>query len=230
MNNQFSIEESMNIVELKNVTKIYKRGVEDVYALNDINLSVSKGEFLSIVGPSGSGKTTLLNIIGCMDIPTKGKVFIDSKDVSNANEKILTKIRRETVGFVFQQFFLIPTLTVLENVQLPTLFIRNKKNIKDAKKILKLVGLEKRLYHLPSQLSGGEMQRVAIARALINSPKILLADEPTGNLDTKNAENIMEIFNELNNNGLTIIMVTHNIELAKRTKRCIRLEDGILKI
>ncbi|MDW8056427.1 MAG: ABC transporter ATP-binding protein [Elusimicrobiota bacterium] len=230
MNNQFSIEESMNIVELKNVTKIYKRGVEDIYALNDINLSVSKGEFLSIVGPSGSGKTTLLNIIGCMDIPTKGKVFIDSKDVSNANEKILTKIRRETVGFVFQQFFLIPTLTVLENVQLPTLFIRNKKNIKDAKKILKLVGLEKRLYHLPSQLSGGEMQRVAIARALINSPKILLADEPTGNLDTKNAENIMEIFNELNNNGLTIIMVTHNIELAKRTKRCIRLEDGILKI
>ncbi|MCS7204009.1 MAG: ABC transporter ATP-binding protein [Thermodesulfovibrio sp.] len=212
------------------MTKIYKRGVEDVYALNDINLSVSKGEFLSIVGPSGSGKTTLLNIIGCMDIPTKGKVFIDSKDVSNANEKILTKIRRETVGFVFQQFFLIPTLTVLENVQLPTLFIRNKKNIKDAKKILKLVGLEKRLYHLPSQLSGGEMQRVAIARALINSPKILLADEPTGNLDTKNAENIMEIFNELNNNGLTIIMVTHNIELAKRTKRCIRLEDGILKI
>lgn len=218
------------IVELEDVSKIYKVGSENVYALDGINLLVEKGEFLSIVGPSGSGKTTMLNIIGCMDVPSSGKIFIEGKDLSNANEKTRTSFRRKTIGFVFQQFFLIPTLTVLENVQLPSLFYGKKYNIEiRAKELLDLVGLNKRYNHLPSQLSGGEMQRVAIARALINSPSILLADEPTGNLDTKNAVIIMDIFQQLNRDGLTIIMVTHNLELAKKTNRCIKLEDGKIK-
>lgn len=218
------------IVELEDVSKIYKVGSENVYALDRINLSIDKGEFLSIVGPSGSGKTTMLNIIGCMDVPSSGKIFIEGKDLSNANEKTRTSFRRKTIGFVFQQFFLIPTLTVLENVQLPSLFYGKKYNIEiRAKELLDLVGLNKRYNHLPSQLSGGEMQRVAIARALINSPSILLADEPTGNLDTKNAAIIMDIFQQLNRDGLTIIMVTHNLELAKKTNRCIKLEDGKIK-
>lgn len=217
------------IVELENITKIYKRGSEEVRAVDGVSLLIEKGEFLSIVGPSGSGKTTLLNIIGCIDTPTSGKVVINGHNVTRANEHSLVKIRRETIGFIFQQFFLIPTLTVLENVQVPGLFARNTDRVKRARELIELVGLGKRLEHLPSQLSGGEMQRVAIARSLINSPSILLADEPTGNLDTKNADTIIKIFDELNRDGLTVIMVTHNIELAKRSKKCIRLEDGKIK-
>lgn len=214
------------MIELKDVTKLYRRGTEEIHASEKINLNIHKGEFLSIVGPSGSGKTTLLNIIGCVDHPTSGKVVINGQDVTNANENELTKIRRKTIGFVFQQFFLIPTLTALENVEIPGLFANNKQRVKKAEELLDLVGLGKRKYHLPSQLSGGEMQRVAIARALINSPLILLADEPTGNLDSKNAEEIFNLFSNLNKNGLTIIIVTHNMELAKMTGKVIPLHDG----
>jgi len=214
------------IIELKEITKIYKRGIEEIYALDKVNLDVIKVEFLSIVGPSGSGKTTLLNIIGCVDHTTSGKVIINGFDVSKAKENELTKIRRKTIGFVFQQFYLIPTLTALENVEIPGLFAYNRERTEKASELLDLVGLGKRKYHFPSQLSGGEMQRVAIARALINSPQILLADEPTGNLDSKSAQEIFSLFSKLNKNGLTIIVVTHNTELAKMTDKIILLHDG----
>lgn len=228
-----------NIVEFENVVKIYQRGTEKIHAVNGITLSIAEKEFVSIVGPSGSGKSTLLHLIGCVDKPTQGVVKIAGIETSTLKEKELAKIRSTTIGFVFQQFFLLPTLTALENVILPALFSRNGKmrakvftsftNAKGlwqrAKELLNLVGLEDRADHLPSQLSGGEMQRVAIARALINDPKILLADEPTGNLDSKNAEAVFEIFQQLHQQGLTIIVVTHNEELAK-TSHQFRLKDG----
>ncbi|MFQ3675040.1 MAG: ABC transporter ATP-binding protein [Endomicrobiia bacterium] len=219
----------MSHIELKNVTKLYNRGIEEIHAVDKINLSITKGDFLSIVGPSGSGKTTLLNIIGCLDHPTGGEVIINGQEVSKMNENNLIKIRRKTIGFVFQQFFLIPTLTALENVEIPGLFANNKQRIKKAEELLNLFGLEKRKNHFPSQLSGGEMQRVAIARALINSPQILLADEPTGNLDSKNAQEVFSLFSQLNKNGLTIVIVTHNIELAKMTNKIVELNDGKIK-
>jgi putative ABC transport system ATP-binding protein len=222
MNNQ-------TIIELKDVTKLYKRGEEEVHAVDGLNLSVNKGDFLSVVGPSGSGKTTLLNIIGCVDNPTDGTVKINGQDVSRAQESRLAQVRRDTIGFVFQQFFLIPTLTAEENVQIPGLFAKNINRVERARELLNLVGLEKRKNHRPAHLSGGEMQRVAIARALINSPSILLADEPTGNLDSKNAEMIFRTFERLNKDGLTVIVVTHNMEMAKICRRVILLEDGKIK-
>lgn len=215
-----------NIIELKDVVKIYHRGTENIHAIDNITLSVEMGEFVSITGPSGSGKTTLLNLIGCIDIPTSGSIKLDNIEISQSKDTILTEIRAKTCGFVFQQFFLLPTLTALENVRVPGLFAKRKDMKENAKELLELVGLKNRANHLPSELSGGEMQRVAIARALINNPKILLADEPTGNLDSKNAQAIIEIFNKLNQKGLTIIIVTHNIELTKQTKRIIYLKDG----
>lgn len=216
------------IIELNQVIKVYRRGTEQVQAVDGINLSIEKGEFLSVVGPSGSGKTTLLNLIGCVDSPTSGSIRLAGVEIGRLKERELTRIRATTIGFVFQQFFLLPTLTALENMELPAFFSKRRGlnyNAK-AKELLSLVGLKDRGNHLPSQLSGGEMQRVAIARALINDPKILLADEPTGNLDSKNANTIMDVFEKLNQNGLTIILVTHNLELAKRTRRCIQLKDG----
>lgn len=216
------------MIELNEVVKVYERGTEKVHGVDGINLSIERGEFLSIVGPSGSGKTTLLNLIGCVDRPTSGSIRLDGVETERLKEKELTKIRATTIGFVFQQFFLLPTLTASENMELPAFFSRKKGAgiITKAKELLSLVGLKDREDHLPSQLSGGEMQRVAIARALINDPKILLADEPTGNLDSKNADTIMNIFERLNKDGLTIILVTHNMELAKRARRCIQLKDG----
>jgi putative ABC transport system ATP-binding protein len=217
------------IIELKDVTKFYRRGEEEIHAADGLCLSVEKGDFLSIVGPSGSGKTTLLNIIGCVDNPTRGTVKINGEDVTRYSEQKLAKIRGDTIGFVFQQFFLIPTLTAEENVQIPGLFAKNSKRVERARELLNLVGLGKRKNHRPAHLSGGEMQRVAIARALINYPQILLADEPTGNLDSKNAEAIFRTFAELNKNGLTVIVVTHNAELAKICRRIILLEDGKIR-
>lgn len=216
-----------NIVELEHVVKSYRRGKEEIHAIDGIYLAIKEGEFLSVVGPSGSGKSTLLNLIGCVDKPTSGIIKIDNIETSKLKEKNLAKIRNQKIGFVFQQFFLLPKLTALENVLLPSMFnqsTRDKK--KKAKELLQLVGLTGRVSHLPSELSGGEMQRVAIARALINDPKILLADEPTGNLDSQNAQIIMDIFKELNQRYLTIIVVTHNIELAQLAKRIIYLKDG----
>ena len=217
-----------NVIELNAVTKSYQRGSETIRAVNDLTLSVAPGEFVAIVGPSGSGKTTLLNLIGCVDKPDGGTLRIDGEETSGLNEAGLTKIRARKIGFVFQQFFLLPTLTALENVQLPAVFQRNGDCAKRAAQLLERVGLSQRIHHLPKELSGGEMQRVAIARALINEPKILLADEPTGNLDSQNAEAILKIFRELNASGLTVLIVTHNAELARQAGRVVSLRDGRL--
>ncbi len=215
-----------HMVELKSCVKTYQRGTELLHAVDGIDLAVSRGEFISLVGPSGSGKSTLLNLIGCVDKPTSGTVSIDGLDTSKLKEKALAGVRSEKIGFVFQQFFLLPTLTALENVELPALFSADRKKKEAARKLLETVGLSGREDHLPSQLSGGEMQRVAIARALINDPGLLLADEPTGNLDSINAEAAMRIFQEFNEKGLTIIMVTHNVELSEKTQRSVHLKDG----
>ncbi len=218
-----------SVVELRKVSKLYRRGAEEIRAVNGVDLTLNRNEFVAIVGASGSGKTTLLNIIGCIDNPSAGSVIINSKDVTTMGQQQLTEVRRDFIGFVFQQFFLIPTLTACENVQVPGLFASNKKRVERAEALLDMVGLANRINHLPSQMSGGEMQRVAIARALINSPEILLADEPTGNLDSHNAETIFDTFTRLNQNGLTIAVVTHSRDLAEATKRIVSIKDGRVK-
>lgn len=215
-----------NVIELNEVTKHYRRGSETLTAVNNVSLTVAPGEFVAIVGPSGSGKTTLMNLIGCVDKPDTGTLMLDSEQTNRLNDRELTEIRASKIGFVFQQFFLLPTLTALENVQLPALFLHNGGKKNRALELLERVGLGGRADHLPSQLSGGEMQRVAIARALINEPKILLADEPTGNLDSQSAEAILRIFCKLNAEGLTVLVVTHNHELARLGGRVVTLKDG----
>ena len=215
-----------DLIQLNGVTKRYQRGSETINAVKDVSFSIAEGDFVALVGPSGSGKTTLLNLIGCVDKPDSGTVRIDGEETSSLNEAGLTRIRARKIGFVFQQFFLLPTLTALENVQLPAVFQRNGDCAERAGELLDRVGLGNRLHHLPHQLSGGEMQRVAIARALINKPKILLADEPTGNLDSHNAEGILKIFRELNASGLTVLIVTHNTELTREAGRVVSLRDG----
>lgn len=214
------------MIELKDITKLYIRGAEKVHALRGISLTIKQGEFISVTGPSGSGKTTLLHIIGCLDKPTKGVIKIDGIEVENMPESELVRIRRQKIGFVFQQFYLIPGLNVYENVTLPLLFNRRTKDKNEILSLLELVGLNERVNHNPNQLSGGEMQRVAIARALVNDPEILLADEPTGNLDTENSEKIFDLLKSLHKRGLTVIMITHNPELASRAEKIIRLKDG----
>lgn len=215
-----------SIVELTEVSKTYRRGSETITAVNGVTLSVPAGDFVAIVGPSGSGKTTLLNLIGCVDKPDSGRIHLDGTEISGLSERDLTRLRAQKIGFVFQQFFLLPTLTVEENVLLPTLFSRHPDKSERVAELLDRVQLKGRAKHLPSQLSGGEMQRVAIARALINEPRILLADEPTGNLDSHNAQVVLAIFRELNASGLTILMVTHNADLARQANRTIVLRDG----
>jgi len=215
-----------DLITLNKVNKTYRRGREQVHALDGVDLTIHQGEFVAVAGPSGSGKSTLLNIVGAMDQVNTGQVTIANQDVTALNEKGLTHLRADTIGFVFQQFFLQPTLTARENVLLPTLFTRQKHLESRADELLARVGLAERADHLPDELSGGEMQRVAIARALINQPKILLADEPTGNLDSRNAEAIYGLLDELHDEGLTIIVVTHSEELAMRAERRIHLLDG----
>lgn len=214
-----------HIIELFEVSKNYTRGVETVHALQDVTLSVARGDFIAVVGHSGSGKTTLMNIMGCLDHPSSGRVVLSGCPIEHASESALTRLRRSAIGFVFQQFFLVPTLTVLENVTLPALFSGNHTNGR-SRELLNMVGLGRRLNHLPGQLSGGEMQRAAIARALVNSPPVVLADEPTGNLDSRNAEMIMELFEQLNRDGVTIVLVTHNADIVKRCERTVHIEDG----
>ena len=216
------------MIELKGIEKHYRRGAEDVRALRGVDLSVDKEELLAITGPSGAGKTTLLHILGCLDQPTHGEVLIDGVDASRMPEAEVVKLRRDKIGFVFQQFYLIPGLSVYDNIALPLLFSKKPATPEKITHLAQMVGLEHRLDHVPSQLSGGEMQRTAIARGLVNEPEILLADEPTGNLDSENSENIFEILGSLRNNGLTIVMITHNPELAERADRTIRIKDGLV--
>jgi ABC-type lipoprotein export system ATPase subunit len=219
----------MNILEATGISKIYPRGSEEVHALRGVSLSVEPSSFMAIVGPSGAGKTALVNIIGCLDNPTRGTLVINGTEVTGRAERELVHIRRNTLGFVFQQFYLIPTLTAEENITLPLLFSRKSVDKSKLETILERVGLSDRADHLPRQLSGGEMQRVAIGRALINNPKILLADEPTGNLDTVTAGSIFALLRELNRDGLTVIMVTHNPDLAQQAERIITLRDGLIQ-
>jgi putative ABC transport system ATP-binding protein len=219
----------MSIITAADITKTYRRGREEVCALRGVDLDIADGEFVSIVGPSGAGKTALMNILGCLDVPTGGTLTIDGVDVTGKGEPELVKIRREHIGFVFQQFFLIPTLTVGENTGLPLIFSGVPYDREKIEALLGKVGLTHRADHLPGQLSGGEMQRVAIARALVNNPRILLADEPTGNLDSVTADGIYRLFEELHTQGITVIVVTHNRELAARAGRVITIRDGCVE-
>lgn len=218
------------VVELKDIYKIYCMGSVCVNALNGVDLKINNGEFVAIMGPSGSGKSTMMHIIGALDLPSKGKVFLGGTDVSNLEEDDLAKIRGQKIGFVFQDFNLIPTLTALENVMLPMLFQDSNKSIelqeKHCKALLSLVGLGERVHHKPTELSGGQQQRVAIARSLVNDPEIILADEPTGALDSKSSEEIMDLLKDLNKKGKTVIIITHDKTVAKAAKRNINLKDG----
>ncbi|HSB06646.1 MAG TPA: ABC transporter ATP-binding protein, partial [Thermodesulfobacteriota bacterium] len=211
-------------IEAISLTKLYLRGSEEIPAVKDVSLRIHKGDFISIIGPSGSGKTTLINLLGCLDNPTSGELGLTGRSIftkgKRLSERELTKIRREIFGYIFQNFYLIPTLTVMENVMLPLTFYRKTGSENEGIRLLRLLGMDHRKDHLPGQISGGEMQRVAIARAMVNRPEILLADEPTGNLDTKRSAEIVQVLQELNRNAaLTIIMVTHNQELARHADR-----------
>uniref|UniRef100_A0A7C4WF53 ABC transporter ATP-binding protein n=1 Tax=Geoglobus ahangari TaxID=113653 RepID=A0A7C4WF53_9EURY len=219
------------MIELIDVYKSYKTGYYEVLALRGINLKIDRGEFVAIMGPSGSGKSTLLYLIGCLDKPTKGRVIIDGEDVTQMNEKQLTEIRRDKIGFIFQQYYLIPTLTALENVELPMVFkgIPKMERKKKAEYLLTLVGLKDKENRKPNELSGGEQQRVAIARALANNPSILLCDEPTGNLDSKSGRQIMDLIKDLNEEmGVTVVLVTHDSSLKVYADRIINIKDGQL--
>jgi putative ABC transport system ATP-binding protein len=216
-----------NLIETKNLTKIYKEAGHELVALKNINLKVKKGEFVSLMGPSGSGKTTLLNILGCLDRPTSGSYKLDGKEIINKNERELARIRNKKIGFIFQTFNLLPRYNVISNIKLPTIYSKNHKvTRKEILELLNKVGLKERANHKPNQLSGGEQQRVAIARALINNPEIILADEPTGNLDKKSEDEIMQILKNLNQEGVTLILVTHDLKIAQQAQRIIKLEDG----
>ena len=220
---------SNNIIELKNVRKIYELGEVKVQALRDVDLKIEKEEFVAIMGPSGSGKSTLLHMIGVLDRPTSGKIYLDGTDISKLNDSELARLRGEKIGFVFQFFNLYPTLTARENIELPMLILeRDKKERKmKSSKLLKTVDLENRAEHLPSQLSGGERQRIAIARALANDPPLILADEPTGNLDTKAGSEIMKFLDKLQEDEkVTVVMVTHEEHIAKYAERIVHLKDG----
>ena len=222
---------SSDVIITQNISKTYGRPPLQVYALRETNLTIKRGDYIAIIGPSGSGKSTLMNLLGCLDKPSSGKLFIDGKDVSLLNENELARIRREKIGFIFQKYNLIPTLNALENVELSMGFagVDSQRRTEKAKKLLEMVELSKRLTHKPAEMSGGEQQRVAIARALANNPSIILADEPTGNVDSKSGENIMNILEDVNSRGETIIVVTHNLAIAQRAKRVLRIQDGVVK-
>lgn len=219
---------SENVIKISKVYKIYSRGKNQVYALNNINISIQKGEFVTIIGQSGSGKSTLMNIIGCLDTPTKGNYFILNHDVSSLNDKLLSSLRNKTIGFIFQGFNLISSLSAIENVELPLLYrgIDRKRRKLIAERCLEKVGLSHRIDHKPKEMSGGQQQRVAIARAIAASPSIILADEPTGNLDSKSGKEILEILNKLNTLGHTVILVTHDNNIASHAHRIIKISDG----
>lgn len=218
------------MIRIENLNKIYKNGSVEVHALNDVNMEVSRGEFLAVMGHSGSGKSTLMNIIGCLDRPSSGKYFLDGIEIDKQSPDELSLIRNKKIGFVFQAFNLIPRTNVLSNVELPMIYakVKSKQRSERALELLEKVGLKDRINHMPNELSGGQMQRAAIARALANNPPIILADEPTGNLDTNSSEEIMKIFRDLNREGTSIIVVTHEPEVAKYADRIIVFKDGCI--
>jgi putative ABC transport system ATP-binding protein len=236
MANTLSITDSLvpnptpksTIIRLENIFKVYGSGETEVKALDDVNLTIHKGEYCSIMGPSGSGKSTAMNIIGCLDRPTGGHYYLDNIDVAQMDDKSLAHIRNKKLGFVFQQFHLLPQLTALENVMLPMLYagVNSKERSDRATEALTRVGLANRLNNKPTQLSGGQQQRVAIARAIVNRPVVLLADEPTGALDSRTTQEVLDIFGELNTSGITVVMVTHEPEVARQTQRIVWFRDG----
>jgi putative ABC transport system ATP-binding protein len=219
------------LIKITNIKRNFQLGEETIYVLKGIDLQINKGEYVALMGPSGSGKSTLMNILGCLDTPTSGNYILNNKDVSKMHDDDLAEIRNKEIGFVFQTFNLLPRTTALDNVALPMVyagFSKSERN-KRATEVLTQVGLADRMDHQPNQLSGGQRQRVAVARALVNNPSIILADEPTGNLDSKTSVEIMALFNEIHNQGNTVILVTHEEDIAKYAKRIIRLRDGMIE-
>ncbi len=225
------MNKSMNgaIVQAEDLTKVYRMGQVDVKALDGVSFSIREGEFLAIMGPSGSGKSTMMNLIGCLDKPTSGRLVLNGSDIAKLRDRQLARLRGEMIGFVFQTFNLIPRVSALANVMMPMSFVKvipKSQRRQQAIQLLEKVGLGHRVHHMPSELSGGERQRVAIARALSNNPKVILADEPTGNLDTRTGKSILELFQDLNEQGHTIVVVTHDANVASHAERIIQLVDG----
>lgn len=225
-----NIMEVKCVIDAANLVKIYQNGTEELKVLDDVSIKVFAGDFMAVLGPSGSGKSTLMNILGCLDVPTSGQYSLDGLDVLKATENELAEIRNKKIGFIFQKFNLLPRLTALQNVMLPLLYrgLPEAEALALAREKLTLLGLEARLGHRPNELSGGQQQRVAIARAIVGNPKLLLADEPTGNLDSKSSEDAMQIFKELNEQGNTIVIITHDVEVADQVKKLVYIRDGKL--
>lgn len=219
-----------SLIQLKGIAKIYQMGTQEVKALQDITLDINKNEYVALMGPSGSGKSTLMNILGCLDTPSKGDYILNSTDVSHLEDNQLAEIRNKEIGFVFQTFNLLPRYTAIENVALPLIYAGENKVDREerAKEVLIQVGLEDRMHHKPNELSGGQRQRVAIARAMVNRPSIILADEPTGNLDSTTSVEIMQLFSEIHSLGNTVILVTHEPDIAQHAHRIVRLIDGLV--
>jgi putative ABC transport system ATP-binding protein len=220
-----------DVIRTVNLAKVYRMGTEEVHALRDISITIKKGEYVALMGPSGSGKSTLMNMLGCLDTPSSGQYFLSEQDVSQMNDNQLAEVRNKEIGFVFQTFNLLPRSTALDNVCLPLIYAgkAKKERVLRGQQVLEQVGLGDRMSHRPNELSGGQRQRVAVARALVNHPAMLLADEPTGNLDSKTSIEIMGLFEEIHSNGNTIVVVTHEEEIAQHAHRIIRLKDGLVE-
>jgi len=219
------------IIQLTDIGRRYVMGMEEIHAIKSISVNINRNEYVALMGPSGSGKSTLMNIIGCLDTPSKGQYILNSTDVSRMNDEELAEIRNKEIGFVFQTFNLLPRSTALENVALPLVYagVSKSDRLDRANEMLRQVGLQDRVHHKPNELSGGQRQRVAVARALVNNPSIILADEPTGNLDSKTSHEIMALFEEIHENGNTIILVTHEEDIARHANRIVRLRDGLVE-